>query len=140
MVTWQAVGRHDHAHGVLLKQVAVELRDRILIGVDWQPVQINVFCPNNFDIVLEHVQAFCFIDALIIQRVVDVWDLLTKAETLDVVREVQSVLEVLLNVVDVRVSALEGTTRSNVEVSCDLVDSNLAVHSASLVCLFLHLI
>lgn len=139
-ITWKAIGLHDHACTVLLQQVAVELCDRVLIGVDGHPVQINVFRSDDLDIVLEHVQALCSVDSLIIQRVVHAGNLLSKAEVLDMVRKVQSLLEVLLNVVDVHVSVLEGTTRGNVEVSCDFVDGNLTMQSASLVRLLFHLV
>jgi hypothetical protein len=55
-------------------QVAVELRDRILVGVDRWSVQVMVLCSNDLDIVLEHVQTLGAVDALIIQRVVHIGD------------------------------------------------------------------
>jgi len=139
-LTWQAiVCLNIPSKCILDHQVSVVLSNRVLVGVDGQAVQVVVLCTDDLDIVLEHVHTIGLSDSLVVQWVVDVRHLFTKAQVLDMVRKIQSVLHVLGHIVDVLVAHLEGTTGRNVKVACNLVDRKRTVHPATLVRLLLHL-
>lgn len=97
----------DLAKGILLLQIPVELGDRVLVGVDGRLVQVDVLGTHDLDIVLEHEQTLGILGLLVIQRVVHTRHLGTETQHLDVVRKVESMLQVLLNVVHVHGSTLE---------------------------------
>jgi len=125
---------------IFVLQIAVELSDRILVSPNRKLVQVIIGGTDDLDVVLEHEQSLCIINGLIVEWIDHFRDLLSKAQVFDVMRKVKSMLKILLDVMHMHVRTLEGTTWSNVKVACHLIDSELTVHSASLISLFLHLL
>lgn len=138
--TWETIGSLDLAPSILILQVPIILRHRELVRENRHLVKIIIPCPDNLQIILEHKQSLRILHFRIIQGIMNIRDHLSKTQMFNLMREIQSLLQILLNIMDMGVASLEGSPWSNMEVAGDFVDGDFPADATSLVGLFFDLV
>lgn len=140
MDTWKAIRGLDLTPCVLILQIAIILSDWELVREDRQLVQIVIPRPHNLQIVLKHKQPFRILNLGIIQRIMNARDHFSKTQVINLMREIQALFQILLNIMDMRIATLEGPSGGDMEIPGDFVDSDFSSDSTPLVSLFFDLV